>query len=62
MSCTCENKKRSSDLDHVRKLAKDLAILEQKTVVIIKNSNDTYGFCTYKENINRPIVEYITQY
>lgn len=62
MSCVCEHKKMGSDLDRIRRLAKALAQMEHKTVAIVQNIDDTYGFCTLNDNITKPIIEYISEY
>lgn len=62
MSCACEHKRLGSDLDRIRRLAKAYARMEQTTVAIVKNGDDTYGFCSISENISKPIIEYISEY
>lgn len=62
MSCACENIRLGSELERIRRLAKGLARIEQKTVVIVRNSDGTYGFCPEGESENKPIVEFVTQY
>ncbi len=62
MSCACEHKKLGSDLDRIRKLAKAYAQMEQTTVAIVQNADGTYGFCSFSDNITKPIVEYISEY
>ncbi|MCD8386284.1 MAG: hypothetical protein LUD17_05260 [Bacteroidales bacterium] len=62
MSCNCENKKLGSEIDRIRRLAKALAKAEEKTVAIFLNNDGTYGFCCADIGIDKPIVEYITQY
>lgn len=62
MSCACEQKKLGSEYDRIRKLAKDFARMEQTTVAIYSNTDGTYDFCSVSVEINKPIVEYLTQY
>lgn len=62
MSCACENKKIASDLDHIRALAKAFATAEQETIALFQNEDGTYGFCPINETIDKPIIEYITEY
>lgn len=62
MSCACEHKKLGSDLDRIRRLAKALAQMEEKTVAIVQNGDGTYGVCVVSDNINKPIIEYISEY
>lgn len=62
MSCACEHKKLRGDIDRARRLAKSLAQIEHDTVAIVINDDGTYGFCTVSDNINKPIVEYVTEY
>lgn len=61
MSCGCENKRLAGEMDRVRKLAKALAKMGNATVAIYTNPDGTYGFGRAAE-VNKPIVEYITQY
>jgi hypothetical protein len=58
MSCACERKKIMSELEHVRELAKKLAIMEQSMVVIYKKADGTYSFALADEEIQGEIVEY----
>lgn len=60
MSCACENKKMSSDRERIRTLAKKLAVVEQQTIAIIKNSDGTYDFCPVASIDGRKVVEYIS--
>ena len=62
MSCACEHKKMGSDLDRIRRLAKAFALMEQKTVAIVQNSDGTYGFCALSGKITKPIIEFISEY
>lgn len=62
MSCACENRRMSQELDRIRRLAKALAKMESQTVCIYRNGDGTYGFCTIENEINKEIVEYITPY
>lgn len=62
MSCACENKKMGQELERFRRLAKAWAKMEGETAVIYKNDDGTYGFCSVAQEIDNPIVEYITPY
>ncbi|MBJ2189150.1 MAG: hypothetical protein JFR41_11070 [Muribaculaceae bacterium] len=62
MSCACENRRLSQEYERIRRLAKDFARLENKTVALVKNANGTYSFHCADAVIDRPIVEYITPY
>lgn len=62
MSCACEQRKMASDLERTRRLAKGCARLEEKTFIIFKRDNGTYGFQPESEETDKPIVEYITPY
>lgn len=62
MSCGCLNKMLSQELDRIRKLAKGLARMEDTTVVIYRNPDGSYGFTSFIDETDNPIVEYITQY
>lgn len=62
MSCACENHRLSSEYERVAGLAKKLAVMEQKTVAVYKNTDGTYGFCVVSDNIDKPIVEYKSPY
>lgn len=62
MSCDCEHKKLGGEIDRIRKLAKAYAQMEDTTVAIYSNPDGTYGFCSISVEINKPIVEYITQF
>lgn len=61
MSCGCENRKKMSEIDRTRTLAKKFAVMESSTVVLYQNADSTYGFTTDK-NIALKIIEYITPY
>lgn len=62
MSCACEHKKMSGDLERIRKLAKAFALMEEKEVVIYRQSDGTYGFTCSNNEIDKPIIEYISPY
>ena len=61
MSCACENKKKSSEYERMRRLAKAAAELHEKTVVLFMNEDGTYGFSIDLE-INKLNVEYISPF
>lgn len=58
MSCSCIRKKIMSELEHVRELAKKLAIMEQTMVVVYKKADGTYSFAPVGEDFEGEIVEY----
>lgn len=62
MSCACEHRKMASDLERIRKLAKGCARLEDKVFIIFKRDDGTYGFQSESEEIDKPIIEYITPF
>lgn len=62
MSCACKNKQLSSERDRIFRLAKALAKLEQVDVIIFKNDDGSFGFRPASDEIDKPIVEYITPY
>lgn len=62
MSCACEHKKLGKELERIRRLAKGFAVAESVTVVLFKNSDGTYGFCSADNEISKEIIEYITPY
>lgn len=62
MSCHCEHKKLGGEIERIRKLAKAYARMEDTTVAIYSNTDETYGFCRISAEISKPIVEYITQF
>lgn len=62
MSCDCDNKRLGSDIERFRKLAKAWASMNDEAAVIYKNPDGTYGFTSISDEIEKPIVEYITQY
>lgn len=62
MSCACENKKLGSELARIRRLAKGYAQMEGSTVAIVKKGDGTYDFCKVTDEIDKPIIEYITPY
>ncbi|ROT10438.1 hypothetical protein ED388_04775 [Muribaculaceae bacterium Isolate-007 (NCI)] len=61
MSCACEHKKMASEYERMHRLAKMTAKLHEKTVVLYKNVDGTYGFTTEVET-DKTIVEYISPY
>lgn len=61
MNCGCENRKLSQELDRTRRLAKALAIMEDKTVAIYRREDSTYGFTAELDTENK-IIEYISPY
>ena len=62
MSCACENKRMSAEIERIRRLAKAYAKIEGVTAVLYRNDDGTYGFASISEEIGKPIVEYITPY
>lgn len=62
MSCDCEHKRLGRDIERFRKLAKAWARMNDEAAVIYKNPDGTYGFTSISDEIEKPIVEYITQY
>ena len=64
MSCACENKRMSQELERFRRLAKAWAMMEGQTAAIYKNEDGTYGFASIsaESEIGKQIVEYITPY
>lgn len=62
MSCACEHKRLGSELERVRKLAKAYARMQGETVVLYLNGDGTYNFTLASAEIDKPIVEYISQY
>ncbi len=62
MSCACENQKLSREKDRIWRLAKKLAKLEGKNVIMYRNENGTYDFATTLPEGNKHIVEYITPF
>lgn len=44
MGCSCENKKRMSDYEHVAMLAKKAAMMEGRVYVIYRKKDGTYAF------------------
>lgn len=61
MSCTCEHKKLASEYERMHRLAKATAKMEDKTVILYKNDDGTYGY-TCDTETDKPIVEYISPY
>ena len=62
MSCACENKKMSSEYKRILRLAKAFAQIQDDTVAIYANEDGTYGFCLASLEIEKTIIEYISQY
>lgn len=62
MSCDCENKKMAREIERFQKLAKAWAKMKGETAVIYLNADGSYGFASLSAGVNKPIVEYITQY
>lgn len=62
MSCACENQRLGREIDRIRRLAKAMAVMEGKLVVIYRLPDGTYGFRCAGEEIEYPITEYITPY
>lgn len=62
MSCACENARMSKELERVHRLAKALAKIEDDIVAIYINDDGSYGFIQVSEDIEKPILEYITPY
>lgn len=62
MSCACENKKYSQDLERIRNLAKAYAKLEGVTVSILKRKDGTYYFEAVSQENKTNIIEFITPY
>lgn len=50
------------ELDRIRRLAKALAKMDDAVVVIYQNADGTYGFQSVDNEINKPIIEFITKY
>lgn len=62
MSCGCDNRRKSQELDRQRGLAKKLAMMEDEAVAIYLNEDGTYGFDVVSKEIDKKIIEYVTQY
>lgn len=63
MSCACEQKKLSMELERIRRLAKNLAQIEQEEVILFKNPDGTYGFtCSSEIDNDKTFIEYISPY
>ncbi len=58
MVCSCENKKRMSDYEHVAMLAKKAAVMERCVYVIYQKKDGTYAFEKEGAEIDGIIVEY----
>lgn len=59
MSCGCENKRKASEYDRMRRLAKTFAVMRQHVVELRKSSDGTYSFNSLGENGRGEIVEFI---
>ena len=62
MSSDCEHKRMGQEIDRFRRLAKSWAKMNDETAVIYRHPDGTYGFASISSEIDKPIVEYITQY
>lgn len=62
MNCECEHKRLASEIERKRRQAKAYARMEEKTVVLYSKPDGTYDFALSTDEINYPIVEYITPY
>lgn len=62
MSCACEYRKYTEQINNIRRLAKLMAIDENVTIAIYKNDDGTYGFNKEEYCENKNIVEYISPY
>lgn len=63
MSCACEHKKLSGEIDRMRRLAKKLAVAEGSLCVIVRHDDGTYDFmpaAAVTENLK--IIEYVSEY
>lgn len=58
MGCSCENKKKMSDYEHVAMLAKKAAVMEGCVYVIYRKKDVTYAFDKEGTEIDGIIVEY----
>lgn len=59
MSCDCENKRKASELDRQRGLAKAYAVMEQCIVELRQKEDGTYTFNRAGAGGVGSIVEYI---
>lgn len=50
------------EIERFQKLAKAWAKMKGETAVIYQNADGSYGFASLSACVNKPIVEYITQY
>ncbi len=62
MSCACEHSRMARELERIRRLAKGYARIENITVVIVKNADESYSFDRADLATDKQIVEYITPY
>lgn len=62
MSCGCENKRMAQEYERIFRLAKALARMEGKDAVIYGNGEGTYGFALAENEIDKPIIEFVTPY
>ena len=63
MSCLCENKRMSEDLERAKRLAKAAAKMTGETMIVYAKDGGGYGFSSEREikASNTPI-EYLTPY
>jgi hypothetical protein len=59
MSCGCENKKKASDLERMRSLAKKAAVLSGCIMELRKRGDGTYTFNCRGTGGSGEIIEYI---
>lgn len=52
----------ASQYERIRRIAKAWSRMEDAVAVIFRNEDGTFGFVSAAENIQKPIVEYITPY
>lgn len=62
MSCACENKRMSHELERYRRLARAWARLEGEPAVIYRNSDGSYGFVSADKAEDKEIVEFVSSY
>lgn len=62
MSCACENSRLAREKERIRRLAKSLAVMEDKTVILYRNDDGSFGFCPADEETDKQIIEYLTPY
>lgn len=61
MSCGCENTRMGKELDRMRRLAKAMARMEDKEVILYRKPDGSFGMTT-ETDIEFEIVEYVSQY